>query len=135
MLYLSNLRLAVGDADTRNKLLTQGKFVTHGILFESGSDKIDSQSYGVLKEIAAVLTENPAIKVKIIGHTDSDGEAAANLALSKKRAESVKNMLTSDFAINADRMITDGKGETSPIKPNTSPLGKANNRRVEFVKL
>jgi OmpA-OmpF porin, OOP family len=135
MLYLSNLRLAVGDADTRNKLLTQGKFVTHGILFESGSDKINAQSYGTVKEIAAVLTENPIIKVKIIGHTDSDGDAAANLALSKKRAESVKNMLTNDFAIAADRMIADGKGETSPIEPNTSTLGKANNRRVEFVKL
>lgn len=135
MLYVSNIRLAIGDADTRNKLLTEGKFVTHGILFESGSDKINAQSYGTVKDIAAVLTENPTIKVKIIGHTDSDGDAAANLALSKKRAESVKNMLTSDFAINADRMTTDGKGETSPIEPNTLPLGKANNRRVEFVKL
>jgi OmpA-OmpF porin, OOP family len=134
MLYVSNLRLAVGDADTRNKLLTEGKFVTHGILFESGSDKINAQSYGTVKEIAAVLTENPTIKVKIIGHTDSDGDAAANLALSKKRAESVKNMLTNDFTINADRMITDGKGEAIPIEPNTSTLGKANNRRVEFVK-
>jgi OmpA-OmpF porin, OOP family len=134
MLYLTNLRLAVGDADTRNKLMTEGKFVTHGILFESGSDKINPQSYGALKEIAAVLTENPNIKVIIAGHTDSDGDDAANLLLSKKRAEAVKNILANDFKIDDSRMQTIGKGETIPMEPNTTAAGKANNRRVEFTR-
>jgi OmpA-OmpF porin, OOP family len=134
MLYLTNLRLAVGDADTRNKLITEGKFVTNGILFESGSDKINPQSYGALKEIAAVLTENATVKVTIIGHTDSDGDNAANLSLSKKRAEAVKNMLANDFKIDAARMETNGMGEIKPLEPNTTAAGKANNRRVEFIK-
>ena len=71
---ISNLKLAVGAPDTRNKLITEGRFSTSGILFDSGSDRIKPESYGVLKDIATVLKENPAVKVKIIGHTDSDGK-------------------------------------------------------------
>lgn len=80
------------------------------------------------------MTENEDIKVKIVGHTDSDGDDASNLALSKKRAESVKKALSSQFGINEKRMTTDGMGESQPVSPNTSPEGKANNRRVEFIK-
>ncbi len=132
--FISNLRVAVGAPDTRNKLITEGKFVTTGILFDVNSDKIKPSSYGVLKDIANVLTENEDIKVKIVGHTDSDGDDASNLALSKKRAESVKKALSSQFGINEKRMTTDGMGESQPVSPNTSPEGKANNRRVEFIK-
>jgi outer membrane protein OmpA-like peptidoglycan-associated protein len=134
MLYFSNLRLAIGDADSRSKLITEGKFITRGILFETGSDKINPQSYGVLKDIAMVLNENATIKVKIIGHTDSDGDEAANLLLSKKRAEAVKNSLAKDFNVDASRMETTGKGETAPLESNSTAEGKANNRRVEFIK-
>jgi OmpA-OmpF porin, OOP family len=133
--YISNIRLAVGAADTRNKLITEGKFVTHGILFDVNSDKIKPESYGTLKDIAAVLNENAVIKVKIIGHTDADGDDAGNLSLSKKRAEAVKNALSKEFSVDAARMETDGKGESQPADKNNTPLGKANNRRVEFIKL
>ena len=132
---ISNINLAVGATDTRNKLITEGKFVTHGILFDVNSDKIKPESYGVLKEIATVLEENPDVKVKIVGHTDSDGSDVDNLALSKKRSESVKNALINEFKIDAARMETDGKGESQPVDKNDSPQGKANNRRVEFIKL
>lgn len=133
--YMGNMRLAVGAADTRNKLITEGKFVTHGILFDVNSDKIKAESYGTLKDIAAVLNENADVKVRITGHTDSDGDDASNLTLSKKRAEAVKNSLSKDFNIDASRMETDGKGESQPVDNNNTSLGKANNRRVEFVKL
>jgi OOP family OmpA-OmpF porin len=132
---IGNLNLAVGAPDTRNKLITEGKFVTHGILFDVNSDKIRAESYGVLKEISTVLTENPEVNVKIIGHTDSDGNAEDNVALSRKRAESVKAFLKTEFQIDASRMQTDGKGETQPVAKNDTPEGKANNRRVEFIKL
>lgn len=132
---VSNIRYAVGAPDTRNKLITEGKLVTRGILFDVNSDKIKPESYGVLKEIGTVLKENPAVKVKIIGHTDADGDDAKNLDLSKRRAASVKNALSTEFGIEATRLETDGKGETQPSDPNTTPQGKANNRRVEFVKL
>jgi outer membrane protein OmpA-like peptidoglycan-associated protein len=133
--YFSNFRIAAGAPDMRSKLMTEGKLVTHGILFDVNSDKIKAESYGTLKEIAKVLTENAGVRVKIIGHTDSDGDDAKNLELSKKRAASVKDALSKEFAIDAGRLDTDGKGETQPAAPNTTPEGKANNRRVEFVKL
>lgn len=133
--FISNIRIAVGAPDMRNKLLTEGKLVTHGILFDVNSDKIKAESYGTLKEISKVLTENPTVKVKIIGHTDSDGDDKSNLDLSKRRAASVKSSLSNDFGIDAGRMETDGKGESQPVSPNTTPEGKANNRRVEFIKL
>ncbi|WP_448520148.1 OmpA family protein [Rhodoflexus sp.] len=133
--YLTNFRVAKGAPDTRNKLLTEGKFVTRGITFDVGSDKIKAESYGTLKEIAQVLSENPAIRVRITGHTDSDGNAAQNVELSKKRAAAVKNALAGEFRIDGSRLETDGKGASEPAEPNTTSQGKANNRRVEFTKL
>ena len=132
---LSNLRLATGAPDTRNKILKESKWVTHGILFDVNSDKIKPESYGTLKEMADIMKEFTDLKVKIIGHTDADGNDAANLDLSKRRAAAVKASLAKDFGIDESRMETDGKGESEPIDKNDTPAGKANNRRVEFIKL
>jgi len=132
--YLGNIKLAVGAPDTRNKLMTEGKFVTRGILFDVNSENIKPESYRSLKDIANVLTENADVKVKIIGHTDSDGDDNSNLDLSKRRAEAVKAALIAQFNIDASHMETDGKGETEPADKNLTPEGKANNRRVEFIK-
>jgi flagellar motor protein MotB len=131
----SNFRIAEAGADMRSKLLTEGKLVTHGILFDVNSDKIKPESYGTLKSIADILKENADVKVKIVGHTDSDGSDAANLDLSKRRAASVKASLEKDFGIDDSRMETDGKGESQPMADNKTSEGKANNRRVEFIKL
>jgi outer membrane protein OmpA-like peptidoglycan-associated protein len=131
---VSNLRLATGAPDTRNKILKENKWVTHGILFDVNSATIKPESYGTLKEMADVMKEYADLKVKIVGHTDADGSDAANLELSKKRAASVKESLAKDFGIDAGRMETDGKGESEPIDKNTTAAGKANNRRVEFIK-
>jgi len=134
-IYLANVRVAVGAPDMRSKLITDGRLVTRGILFDVNSDKIKPVSYGVLKEIGTVLKDNPTVNVRIIGHTDTDGDDKANLDLSKRRAASVKASLSNDFGIPAARLETDGKGESQPDSPNTTLEGKANNRRVEFVKL
>ncbi len=131
--FISNIRIAVGAPDMRNELITEGKLVTHGILFDVNSVKIKSESYGTLKEISQVLKDNTNVKVKIIGFTDSDGDDKSNLDLSKRRAASVKKSLSKDFGIDASLMETDGKGEGEPISPNTTPEGKANNLRVEIV--
>jgi len=132
---VGNIKLAAGAPDTRNKLITEGKFSTTGILFDVNSDNIKPESYGSLKDIADVLQDNSNVHVKIIGHTDSDGDASLNLALSKKRAEAVKSFLQSEFKIDASRMLTDGKGASDPMADNKTAAGKAQNRRVEFVKL
>lgn len=132
---LGNIRLAVGAPDTRNKLVTQGKFVTNGIRFNPNTDSLQPESYGVLKDIGKVLKENPAMKIMIVGHTDADGDDKQNMELSRRRAVAVKNFLVQEYGITADNLETDGKGESAPIDKNTTLEGKANNRRVEFVKL
>lgn len=132
---VSNLKVAVAAPDTRSKLITEGKWSTSGILFDVNSDKIKPVSAGVLKEIAGVLNDNPTVRVKIIGHTDSDGDATKNLELSKRRALAVKNALASEYKIDASRMDTDGMGASKPVADNKTAEGKAQNRRVEFVKL
>ncbi|HEY8919878.1 MAG TPA: OmpA family protein [Chitinophaga sp.] len=133
--FISNIRLAVGAPDTRNKLITEGKFVTHGILFDVNSDKIQAASYGSLQDIANVLKENAGVRVKIVGHTDANGDDQLNQDLSKRRAAAVKEALSKNFGIDAARMDTDGKGKAQPIDDNNTAAGRANNRRVEFIKL
>ncbi|RYZ00707.1 MAG: OmpA family protein [Chitinophagaceae bacterium] len=132
--YISNFRLSHAAPDMRSKLITEGKFVTSGICFDVASDKIRPESAGVLQELAKVLQENPAVKVRITGHTDNDGDAAKNLALSKARAASVRDALAA-LGVDAARLQTDGKGAAQPVADNSSKEGKAKNRRVEFVKL
>ncbi|MEO7311320.1 MAG: OmpA family protein [Chitinophagaceae bacterium] len=132
--YIANLRLAVGAPDTRNKLMTEGKFVTSGIFFDFQSAVIKPESYGIIKEIAGVLNDNADVKVKIMGHTSNDGDASANLELSKKRAAAVKAVLVKNFNISESRLTTDGKGGAEPVDKGTTAEAKANNRRVEFIK-
>lgn len=132
---ISNVRIAVGAPDMRSKLITEGKLVSYGIYFDVNKDVVKPESYGTLKEIAAVLKENPDVRVKIVGHTDSDGADASNLDLSKRRGAAVKNTLVKDFGIDASRLESDGAGESQPVAPNDSVANKALNRRVEFIKL
>ncbi len=133
--FLSNLQISTAAPDTRSKLISEGKLISYGIYFDSGKDVVKPESYGALKDISNVLKENPGIRVKIIGHTDSDGDEAMNLALSKRRAESVKSELIKTFNVDAAMMDADGAGENQSLASNASPEGKAKNRRVEFIKL
>ena len=132
---ISNIKIAKGLPDTRHKLVEEGRFSTTGILFPVNSYALLPESGGVLSEIAAVLTRNPALKIKIIGHTDSDGDEAANLELSKKRAAAVREALVTHFNINPSGIESDGAGELQPVDDNKTKEGRANNRRVEFIKL
>jgi OmpA-OmpF porin, OOP family len=134
-IYVCNIKMATGLPDTRHKLIEEGKFSTTGILFDVNSATIKPESYGVTKEIGTVLKENPSIKIKIIGHTSSDGDDKANMELSKKRAAAVKEALIKEYGIDAAMMETDGKGETQPVADNKTKEGKVQNRRVEFIKL
>lgn len=133
--YLGNIKVATGIPDTRHKLMEEGKFSTTGILFNVNEATLLPASYGVIREIAAVLKENPSVRISITGHTDSDGADAANLTLSQKRAATVKDVLVNEFSIDAARLESDGKGESKPVADNKTKEGKAANRRVEFTKL
>ena len=115
--------------------LAEGKLVTYGIHFQSGSDVVLPESAPVLRQVAAYMETNAAVKLKITGHTDSVGAPDSNLDLSKRRSAAVAKVLSEQFGIAADRFTTDGKGDTEAVASNDKPEGRAMNRRVEFAKL
>lgn len=134
-IYVSNISVAQGLADTRHKILTEGKFSTTGILFDVNTATIKPVSYGVLKEIGSLLKANDSLRIRIVGHTDADGSEADNLTLSQQRSAAVKQFLVKEYGISPQQLFTDGLGESKPVADNTSKEGKAQNRRVEFIKL
>ena len=131
---ITNVRFAEGCRPVKD-MLAEGKLVTYGIRFATGSDVVLPESAPVLRQVAAYLEANPTVKVRITGHTDNVGAAASNLDLSKRRAASVAKVLTEQYNIAADRMATDGKGDTQTVASNAKPEGRAMNRRVEFAKI
>ena len=106
----------------------------HGILFDLGKATLKPESMGSINQIFSLMKKQPDLKFEIDGHTDNTGVAAHNLTLSQQRAESVKTQLV-NMGINGSRLTTKGFGDTKPISDNNTPEGKANNRRVEFVKM
>ncbi len=128
-------RFAEGGKSMRQQLEEEGKIVTHGILFDPDSYVIKAESYKTLKEIARLLEDDPSLRLSIEGHTDSDGSEEHNMTLSQNRANSVRNYLISTYGIDAGRLEAKGWGESKPIDTNDTPEGKANNRRVELIKL
>lgn len=131
---IKNLRLAAGGEDKYNKIVTDGKFISHGILFGINKSSIKPESMGTLNEIAKLMKDHADLKFEIDGHTDSDGNDDANMKLSQSRAEAVKSKLI-DMGVDASRLTAKGFGETKPIDKNDNAEGKANNRRVEFIKI
>jgi outer membrane protein OmpA-like peptidoglycan-associated protein/curli biogenesis system outer membrane secretion channel CsgG len=131
---LRNIRFAESSPDFGKTILSSGKYVTHGILFDTDSDHVKPESAAVIQMIAKALASATDMNVEIDGHTDSTGNAAHNMELSKRRAEAVKSILVSQFGIDAGRLTTAGFGSSKPIDSNSTPDGKANNRRVEFVR-
>ena len=134
-MLIRNFRFAEGGKTLKEQLDETGRIVTHGILFDSGSDKIRAESCRTLADIGQLLTGNPALRLSIEGHTDTDGAADYNLTLSDKRAKSVKSYLIETYKIDGARLESKGWGETKPIDKNDTAEGKANNRRVELIKL
>lgn len=128
------VRFAESSPDFNQMISSSGRYVTHGILFDTDSDRLKPESAAVIKSIARGLELNSDLKLLIEGHTDSSGEASHNLDLSKRRAEAVKTVLVTQFNVDAGRLTTAGLGSTKPMEANDSPQGRAQNRRVEFVK-
>ena len=133
-LIFSNIRIAEGSGmNMLGKKFTDTKIVTHGINFDINKAIIKPESMGTLNGIVQILKDNPDVKFEVGGHTDSDGDDAANLKLSQARADAVRTQLVS-MGVDAARLSAKGYGESKPISDNTTLEGKANNRRVEFVK-
>ena len=103
----------------------------NNIFFESGRYDLATKSRTELERLAAFLKANSAVKIEITGHTDDQGIAATNLALSKKRAQAVVDYLTK-AGIEANRIQTNGYGESKPLVPNTTEENRRLNRRIEW---
>jgi outer membrane protein OmpA-like peptidoglycan-associated protein len=131
---IKNIRLAEGNINMNERISTDGKIVVTGILFDVNKSTIKIESIGVINEIINLMNENPEFKFSVEGHTDSDGDEAYNLKLSEERSQAVIDLIVS-FGIDRNRLQAKGWGESKPIDDNSTSEGKANNRRVEFVKL
>lgn len=128
------VRFAESTPDFSQVITSSGRYVSHGILFDTDSDRLKPESAPVIQSVARGLETNPNLRLLIEGHTDSVGNAGHNMDLSKRRAEAVKSVLATQFKVDAARLTTAGLGSTKPIGSNDTPLGRAQNRRVEFVK-
>jgi OOP family OmpA-OmpF porin len=133
-IVFSNVKIAEGGKmNMLDKIMMDGKIITHGILFDVNKASIKPESMGVLNQIFQLLKDNADLKFEIGGYTDGDGDEASNLKLSEQRAIAVKTQLIS-MGIDAGRLTTKGYGESNPIDNNSTLEGKANNRRVVFTK-
>jgi OmpA-OmpF porin, OOP family len=132
---ISNFKVAESNEDLRSQLLDSGRFSTTGIYFNTDKADIKPESFAIIKSVADYLKENPDVKIQIIGHTDAQGEEAYNQKLSEKRAQAVVEALVKQFSIDESRLSSAGKGETEPVDDNSTEKGRANNRRVEFIKI
>jgi outer membrane protein OmpA-like peptidoglycan-associated protein len=126
-------RLAEGGKPAKQMLAGEGRIVTHGILFDTSSDVIKPESGPTLRSVLALLNEDAALQFAIEGHTDDQGGPKVNGPLSERRAEAVRAWLVKQ-GIDGNRLSAKGLGQSKPIDTNDTAEGRANNRRVEFVR-
>lgn len=131
--YFKNIRIAKGGVKYYDRMISDGKIVVNGIKFDVNKATLKAESMGPINEIYQLMVDDPTINFSVEGHTDSDGDDANNQTLSVARGKSVMDKLVT-MGISANRLKSNGFGESKPIDNNSSPEGKANNRRVEFVK-
>jgi OmpA-OmpF porin, OOP family len=131
---IRSIRVAESAPDFSAAIGATGKYISHGIHFDTDSDRLQTDSAAVLKAVAAGLQKNPNLKLEIDGYTDSVGDAKHNHDLSERRAAAVRQVLVAQFGVDASRLTAKGFGPDQPIGSNDTPEGRAENRRVEFVK-
>jgi len=132
--YIKNIRIAEGGVKYYDRFMQDGKIIANGIRFDVNKATLKPESMGVINEIATLMKEHPEVSFSVEGHTDSDGDGSFNQTLSEQRAGTVVEALKS-LGIDGSRMTSKGWGESKPLDNNATPEGKANNRRVEFVKV
>jgi outer membrane protein OmpA-like peptidoglycan-associated protein len=133
--YIGSIRVAEGGRDLYDKLATDGRVATHGILFAVNSARIRPESTPTLQNIGTMLRDHSELRLRIEGHTDASGADDFNQTLSDDRAAAARAYLIEKFGIAAGRLEAAGFGETTPVDSNDTPEGRQNNRRVELVRL
>jgi OOP family OmpA-OmpF porin len=114
-------------------LKRDGKMALYGVNFDTNKAVLRDDSAAQLGEMATVLKSAPTLKVFIVGHTDNQGEFAANTTLSQKRADAVVAALSAKYGIAPARLIARGVANLAPVAANDNDDGRARNRRVEMV--
>lgn len=112
----------------------QGRVALYGIYFDFDKSEVKPESDPTLKEISKLLSENPKLKLYIVGHTDNVGDFSYNMKLSQSRAEAVVKVLVSKYNVDKNRLTPAGVGPLAPVTANDTEEGKAKNRRVELIK-
>lgn len=120
-------------SEMSQSLSASGKVAIYGILFDSGKADIKPDSKASLMQIGAMLKQQSTLKLHVVGHTDNAGTLAANIDLSKRRADAVVNTLMKDYGIARDRLTANGVASLAPVASNADDAGKSKNRRVELV--
>jgi OOP family OmpA-OmpF porin len=108
--------------------------ILQGVTFQTGRSVLTAQSYAVLDQVAGSLIANPEIRIEIAGYTDNTGSLALNRRLSGNRAIAVRFYLARK-GVSPSRMTARGFGPANPVATNTTPEGRAQNRRVELHKM
>ncbi|MEY2396382.1 MAG: OmpA-OmpF porin, family [Acidobacteriaceae bacterium] len=129
-----NQEVTADASSLSDELNKSGHVAVYGIHFDTGKASILPDSENVLGEIAKMLKQNPDVKLSVEGHSDNVGAAAANQALSEKRAQAVVLWLTA-HGVEAPRLKAKGWGQSKPVADNSAEDGRAKNRRVELVKM
>ncbi len=121
--------------DLPGQLMSVGHAALNDLDFKTGTSDLGKGPFASLARVAAFLKARPKIKVAVVGHTDSVGGLEGNIALSRRRAQSVRARLISAYGVDAGRMDAQGMGYLSPIASNLTAAGREANRRVEVVVL
>ena len=115
-------------------LTTNGRVVLGDLIFQTGSSDLGLGPFGSLEELAGWLSDNPAARIVLVGHTDAVGSLEANTALSRRRAVAVMTRLV-ELSVNPAQLEAAGAGYLAPLASNLNEEGRAQNRRVEAVLL
>lgn len=126
--------ITVNAASFAGDISRTGHASVYGIYFDTGKADVKPESDATLKEISKLLDQDPKLKLYVVGHTDNQGGLEMNMDLSRRRAASVVQVLTSKYAVAASRLSPQGDGPTAPVGSNDTEEGRAKNRRVELVK-
>lgn len=125
--------IVINAAKIQEGLDATGHIAIYDILFDTGSSALKPESDRALQEIANLLSQDPSLKLHVVGHTDNVGKVAANMELSQARASSVVSGLTGKHGISPSRLTSFGAGPYAPVASNKTEEGRAKNRRVELV--
>lgn len=132
--FIRNIVVAEGGMPLYERVISEGSFSTTEIQFDVNKAVIKPESAGIINQVYQLLHEHPDLRFSVEGHTDSDGNTELNQRLSLQRAQSVVQALI-EKGIRPDRLEAKGWGDTKPVADNSTEAGKAQNRRVEFIRL